>query len=196
MTPVISVENAKLGRLMNFSLTPLKTCSAEACATCGKACYARKAYIQYPAVRTAWDTNTALAKNNIPDLEKGILQKVLKRNPSLFRIHVGGDFISKEYAEMWARIASKAKGTKFLAFTKRWDIIEGLKLPKNLKIVYSAWPGMDAPPSGKPIAWMDDGTDHRIPKNAHVCMGGHNGVTCNNCGKCWGLKTDVIFKKH
>ena len=197
MTAIISKQNSKLGKVDNFSLTPLTTCSKEACSTCGKDCYAAKFYRIYPTVKNAWNTNTELALNDLVTLEKDITGSLTRSKPALFRIHVGGDFPTRKYAQMWARIAHRFPDTKFLAFTKRWDIVEEMHFPGNMKLVYSAWPGMQAPPSGHPIAWMDDGTENRIPADAHICMGGHNGITCSTCKACWNLdKKDVVFLKH
>lgn len=197
MSACISKSNTKLGRVQNFSLAPLKTCSKEACATCGKDCYATKFYRMYPNVRQAWNNNTDLAMNDLKALEKDLCDNLSCTKPQLFRIHVGGDFISPQYARMWARVGRSFPDTKFLAFTKSWEILQGVDFPHNMTIIHSAWPQRLAPPANRPIAWMDDGTENRIPASAHLCQGGAHGITCNTCQKCWNLTdTDVVFAKH
>ena len=73
---------------------------------------------------------------------------------------------------MWAQLGEEFPETSFLAFTKRWDIVEDIPFPDNFSIVYSAWPGEAMPPGDRPIAWMDDGTEPRIPSGAFLCEGG------------------------
>ena len=118
--------------------------------------------------------------------------------PRLFRIHVHGDFYSVDYFSMWIRIAKANPTTTFLAFTKQYDIIKNQlnNLPDNFSLVWSAWPGVPIPEDVRdalPIAWMQDGTENRIPANATLCVG-----SCQVChAKCWTLKhQDVVFKKH
>lgn len=195
----ISTGNAKLGKVPNFSLVPGRTCSAEACKTCLKeGCYAMKSYRVYPSVKKAWDDNTAAAVENLPALEAELTRYFSGMNaPRYFRLHVGGDFVSREYAAMWARVMEKAPHTNFLAFTKQFDHIRGVQFPANASIVLSAWPGCEIPADLRSlysVAWLDDGTESRIPADAIPCPG-----NCEHCGACWGLakiKLDVCFAKH
>ena len=176
-------------------MTPGKSCSAAACSSCLKDCYAMKAYRQYPATRAAWDGNLAATLEDIPAMEAELGMYFSKLSaPRFFRVHVAGDFVTLDYAKMWARVAAAAPSTCFLAFTKCFEIAQQVDWPDNMRIVYSAWPGVDAPPAGRPIAWMDDGTETRIPENAVHCPG-----NCENCGMCWNLQDlgrDVYFTKH
>lgn len=67
----ISDGNGKVGRIPNISLTPGRTCSAEACRTClTHGCYAMKSYRMYPSVRRSWDANTDLATNDLATMER------------------------------------------------------------------------------------------------------------------------------
>lgn len=194
----ISNGNMKLGTITNMSLTPGTSCSPEACATCYKeGCYACKSYKAYKTVRNAWDTNTDMALNHLDLMEGELTAYFVSLNaPRFFRIHVGGDFITREYAEMWARVASRAPHTNFLAFTKQWDNIRGVDFPENVSIVLSDWPGIEIPMDLREkysVAWIDDGRDC-VPENAAECPG-----NCETCGVCWSLarmKIDVKFRKH
>ena len=61
----ISNQNTKIGHIPNLSLPPKKSCPN--CKFCdqkelGLKCYAVKAYVQYPNVRTAWEENFYMAK--------------------------------------------------------------------------------------------------------------------------------------
>lgn len=194
----ISEGNTKLGTIANISLTPGKTCSAEACKTClCGGCYALKAYKAYPTTRAAWDNNTDTAINDLARFEADLMLYFGSLNaPRFFRIHVAGDFVTREYAEMWARVAASNPNTNFLAFTKQWDNIRGIDFPDNVSVVLSAWPGTEIPADLRAlysVAWLNDGTTE-IPADALECPG-----NCETCGVCWSLskrRIDVFFNKH
>ena len=194
----ISNGNTKLGTIANISLTPGKTCSAEACKTClTGGCYAMKAYRMYKNTRAAWDANTDLATGDLETMERDLMTYFgAVTAPRFFRIHVGGDFVSREYAAMWARVASANPGTNFLAFTKQWDMVRGIEFPANFSLVLSSWPGTEIPADLRElysVAWLDDGSE-AIPGDVIECPG-----NCANCGVCWSLAKrhlDVSFRKH
>lgn len=198
MKTKISNGNSKVGRIPNLSLTPGRSCSPEACKTClSGGCYAMKSYRQYKNVRAAWDSNTELALSDLETMERDLLAYFGSMvAPRFFRLHVGGDFITREYAEMWARVAAAAPSTNFLAFTKQWDMVRGVEFPANFSLVLSAWPGTEIPADLRArysVAWLDDGSEE-IPASAMECPG-----NCETCGACWGLARmgiDVRFKKH
>ena len=194
----ISNGNSKLGTIANISLTPGKTCSPEACRTClTHGCYAMKSYRMYKNVRAAWDANTELATSDLATMESDLMQYFGSVNaPRFFRIHVGGDFVTREYAEMWARVAGANPHTNFLAFTKQWNVIRGIPFPDNFSIVLSAWPGTVIPEDLRAlysVAWLDDGSEE-VPADALECP-----VNFSTCGVCWSLAKrhiDVKFAKH
>ena len=156
-----------------------------------------KAYRMYPLVRAAWNTNSKEIKNNREQYFNDIAAYLRKKSPDFFRWHVAGDIPDIKYLVQMLHIANNFKGTKFLAFTKRHDLLKELQtdsLPANLTIVASMWPNWGTPPKDYPKAWMQDGTETRMPKDALVCPG-----NCGDCGACWNLrnlKKDVVFKKH
>ena len=201
MKTKISNGNVKLGSIANLSLTPGRTCSAEACATCLKeGCYACKSYRMYKNVRAAWDNNTELAVNDLDTMERDLMSYFSSMNaPRFFRIHVGGDFVSAEYAAMWARVAAACPHTNFLAFTKQWEHVLTVDWSDNISIVPSGWPGCKIPDAiiekFRCAAYCDDGTNSaEIPTDAIECPG-----NCNTCGVCWSLAKkgiSVYFKKH
>lgn len=192
----ISNGNSKLGKIGNWSVTPGRTCSACACKTCLlDGCYALDSYTRFPQTRAAWDENTDFAMQDLPALEAQLDAYFAKKSaPRYFRVHVGGDFFSAEYARMWARVAEKAPHTRFLAFTKQWNAVRGVEFPANFKLILSAWPGTEIPADLLAlyrVAWLDDGTVNDIPADAIVCPG-----ECDKCGMCWDLDHDTVFIKH
>ena len=192
----ISLGNSKMGAVPSWSLTPGVTCSPEACKTCFVGgCYAKKLYKLRPTVRNAYDRNTKFVMENLPEFIR-IMDLWLQLNePRRFRVHVSGDFFSREYAEAWIEIANRNPGTVFLAFTKQFAIVDGLKFPENFKLYLSGWPGMEIPEHLRKqyhTAWMQDGTETRIPEGCHECPG-----NCNTCKKfCWDGDGDTYFHKH
>lgn len=202
MKVAVSKSNSKIGKVLNVSLTPIKSCRCGA--PCIKDCYAcNHAYRLYPGTRKAWDRNLAAFWEN-PDEYFFQIYRAIKRAKSfkLFRWHVGGDIPVVDYLHGMVVIARAFPNVKFLCFTKQYEMVEEFKtnekIPKNLTIVFSAWPGLRLPKGCekyRPIAWMRDGKDpdSRIPKKAQECPGG-----CDKCMKCFGLKPgqSVVFDKH
>lgn len=191
----VSRGNSKLGRIMNWSLTPGASCSVEACATCMQdGCYAMKAYRMYPQTRKAWDDNLEFCAKNLPAFKCIMSMYITIMKPTFFRVHTAGDFFSQEYAEAWAEIARRNPKVKFLAFTKQFENIRDVEFPKNFTLMVSAWPGCEIPVDIREtyhVAWMQDGTETRIPETAVECSG-----DCSSCKSCWGTKTDTYFHKH
>ena len=199
--------NAKTGEIPAWNLVPGVTCSGEACAHCMKeGCYAIKNMIragydmEKNSVMKSWTENTALSKNHPDLLEKELNLYFDSMNaPRFFRIHSAGDFFSVEYAMVWYRVAKNHPGTKFLAFTKQWDVVRAVPFHEldNFSLVLSGWTGVRIPEDLRSLyrcAWCDDGTEDRIPADAIECPG-----HCDTCGMCWRLKEigkDTFFHKH
>jgi protein gp88 len=194
----ISQGNRKLGCVMNISTTPGRCCpKGVPCASDG--CYANKAYWLYPGTRAAWRRNEQLAKHHPDDYFGQIAAQVAQAKPRLFRWHVAGDILNADYLRGMCRIAAANPHTHFWAFTKNFDVVNRYEdheaVPSNLVIVFSAWPGMSfSNPHGHRVAWMQDGTETRVPEDAIRCPG-----NCETCGLCYelsGIGRDVVFHKH
>ncbi len=186
----ISPGNTKLGSIPSISLLPGVDCGN--CGHCIKSCYARKLCRLRPQVVRAWEKNSKLARE-IQTLYFIQLCSWLRWNhPEKFRFHVGGDILDQKYLDYMKRLARIFPGTRFLAFTKMFHLsYKGL--PPNLRIRFSRWPGDGRVrrKRGIPFAWMQDGTEKRMPKNSLLCGGG-----CEDCSLCWHDQRDVVFRKH
>jgi hypothetical protein len=157
-----------------------------------------KAWKQYPNVRAAWTHNSEQWKSDPLGSAKNIVAQLrAKKSLKYFRIHVAGDFMNQTHLDMWSYIAGRLPSVKFRAFTKRFDLNYGF-CPQNLIIGFSIWPGCkDMPPKMYDDthfkAWVQDGTEKRIPKNARECKD-----DCSVCKYCWeqDAKDDIYFKLH
>lgn len=190
----ISCGNSKLGAIPNISLIPGRDCGN---VPCKRECYALKAWKAYPSAKKAWQGNSRSVHANPAGYFDAVRSFLARKAPRFFRWHVAGDILAQDYLESMKAIALEFPEIKFLAFTKRHDL-EFSNIPHNLAIVFSMWPGWgdeaQARDLGLPIAWMQDGTEHRIPANALECPG-----NCESCGMCWNLRSigrDVTFHKH
>ena len=200
------LDNDKLGDIPAFNLLPVVTCSAAARKNCMiNGCYAVKFGLRFGwmiqkdyCLRNLAE-NTKLAMTDILKLELELENYFASKKPEFFRIHASGDFFSVEYAKMWARVAARHPGTKFLAFTKQFDIVRAVEFSAviNFELVLSGLTGVKIPNDLREkyrCAWCDDGTENRIPKDAIKCPG-----SCEKCTVCWHLRElnkDTVFHKH
>lgn len=119
-----------------------------------------------------------------------------------FRWHAAGDMIDEQYFEGMVDLAKALPYTSFLAFTKKFNIVNDYiksnkVIPDNLHIVFSAW-GDDFKvdnPFEFPVAHVrfKDKDNKNIPDTAVECSG-----DCTNCLQCWKIKhgESVVFNKH
>jgi hypothetical protein len=193
----ISQGNRKLGCVMNISMTPGRSCPQGV--PCSSQCYALKALRLYPATRKAWRRNELIARHEPESYFSQIAAQVAQAKPRLFRWHVAGDILGSSYLRGMCQIAAANPATHFLAFSKAFEIVnryeDHMVIPSNLVIVFSAWPGMSfSNPHGHRVAWMQDGTETRVPEDAIRCPG-----NCESCGMCYELERlgrDVVFFRH
>ena len=190
----ISQGNTKMGKIPSVSLPPIKSCIN--CDSCARDCYALKAYRLYKNTRVAYDHNFDLARDDSAEYFNGIRSYLTKKKPSFFRWHVSGDIISQSYLNNMVKVALEYPEITFLAFTKHFRL-DYRKVPNNLSIVFSMWPGMKKPVHKTGVsgfAWMQDGTEKRCPRGAIECPG-----NCETCGMCFQIAKiggHVVFKKH
>ena len=189
----VGIGNRKIGLIPSWSLPPVVTCNPRAAKFCAETCYTKKIRELYPNVWEAWQHNYRMWCDH-PVLTELLIRKFLAMAmPHLMRLHVGGDFVSKAYLEMWKNIARDHPSCVFYGYSKV-DGLDHATLPSNLRILRSQWPGMP-PPRQKHVyrnCWMQDGTEKRIPKTYELCCG-----DCPKCGfKCAFGNTDIVINRH
>lgn len=199
----ISTTNSKLGLIPSVNLPPIVTCRKEC--PCAKECYAMKGNFRFTNVRNSMEQNYLYYKNNPEKYFEEI--RIAVNNGmvsySYFRWHAAGDIVDAQYFENMVRVAESLPNTSFLAFTKKYEIVNEYieihgELPTNLNVVFSAW-GADFKvenPYRLPMAYVkfkDKEKTGTIPSDAVECSG-----DCTNCLQCWKIKTgqSVFFKKH
>lgn len=189
----IADGNSKLGKVPNISLIPGKDCGN--CQSCVKDCYAVKFWRMHPTVRAAWSANSELCHGDRNAYFDGVRAYLADKRPKYFRWHVAGDILDQDYLERMKAIARAFPQTSFLCFTKMHSL-RFSRLPRNLTVVASMWPGLQPHRNVAklPKAWMQDGSETRVPDDAVPCPG-----NCESCGMCWALpmlERDVVFHKH
>ena len=200
----VSFKSKKLGRIPSLNIQPILTCRKGA--PCSSLCYARKGTFNYKNVVKSHMDNYIAYNENQKDFFKQI-NDILNNDVIIykyFRWHMSGDIIDMNYLYGMIDLANKNKKTKFLAFTKKFDLVNmyleasGKKLPKNLIIVFSAWDiNFNVPnPHNLPIAYVNfknKDLNPDIPHNAKKCNG-----DCTTCRICWNLKSgeSTVFNQH
>lgn len=197
----ISYHVSKLGvDIPSVSLPVGGTCRPDA--PCFRKCYARRG-------RFCFQRNKAHLQNNLEmwlvnpeqyEYEVGIAAFF----HGYFRWHSAGDIPNTAYLDMMVRVAKDKPNTRFLAFTKKYELVNGWlddngTFPTNLTIVLSAW-GSFVPenPHNLPLAYIRfRKEDTNIPAHARECPS-----YCGNCVatgmSCWDLKPGeaVVFNEH
>ena len=191
----ISGGNSKMGEIPSVSMLPYITCPHK-CAEC----YAAKLAALYKNTCNAYARNTALA---IEDLDAYFAQvRAAAMVTRFFRFHVSGDILNAEYFAEMVKTAEMLPHTEFLAFTKRYNIVNafiesGGEIPANLHIIFSAWDGVEMPnPHNMPTAHVVRPDNDPAP-DWKICGGNCFECACRGVG-CWQLKNGetIAFKLH
>lgn len=200
----ISITNSKLGgKIPSINLPPLITCVKDA--PCSKLCYARKGNWTYNNVKSSMLKNLEDYKASPQNYFDFIINWLNSDDVvyKFFRWHSSGDIVDLVYLLGMIRVAKSCPQTKFLAFTKKFNIVNTYlsiynELPQNLKIVYSAW-NKDFKvenPYNLPITYVrfkKQEENPSIPEFSIPCVG-----KCYECKACWTLQNgqSVVFDQH
>ena len=187
-TVSISKGNSKMGAIPSVSLPACITCNPNA--PCFKLCYAAKITRLYKTVKTAYENNLQILKD-----DPALYWEQVKQGAQMaryFRFHVSGDIPNIEYFKQMVNLANELKHTSFLAFTKQYTIVneflkDGGTIPENLKIIFSNWG-----------AWKCE-NPYKLPEcevilkgsepapDWKICGGNCTECACRGIG-CWELK--------
>ena len=193
----ISKANSKMGAVASVSMLPFLTCPSRCGSTCGMKCYAAKLANLRQVVLKSYANNTAIAVMK-PDMYWKEIDKACS-GIKYFRFHVSGDIINAQYLQHMVQIAKNHPGTEFLAFTKRYEIVNDYlnehRLPTNLHILFSGWTNLtpDNPHALPETNVIEHGKE---PEEAwKICSG-----NCFNCAKagtgCWTAQPGDVIAFH
>lgn len=200
----ISTGISKLGEIIpSVNLPPDETCRPDA--PCKRLCYARHGRFLFPNVQETLRRNWKIYTHDPSGFFKqidGFLQMVPYR---YFRWFSAGDIPHIGFFERMCKLARRHKETKFLCFTKKYDIVNhyvesGCRIPANLKIIFSRWGAFPCEnPHNFPESWVQfkGKSNDEIPSHAKLCSG-NCGSCVNTKGNCWELKKGqaVYFPQH
>ena len=201
---IASEVQHKVGDIPRWSLPPFYTCGAN-CKFCKEHCYAVKDWVgnRVTSVSKHQVRNLLAVMRELVKTQLYLVKWIRRRKPAFFRIHPSGDFavpgMGTRYAWMWYNVAKLCPDTRFLAFTKCYDIVREVpfyELP-NFSLVLSEWTDVLSAPEDlkkyyRTSRAVEDLKDVR--PDEMVCPG-----SCENCGMCWALKDlgkDVAFEIH
>ena len=195
----VTFNNTKLGRqIASINMPAGITCRSDVpCAKAG--CYARKGRWLYKNVQNSLKDNLEAYKNDPKRFFESVAEQTFLCK--FARWHSSGDIVDMEYLKGMCRVARKNKETKYLCFTKKFEIVneyikDGHKIPPNLKIVFSAWDDwIPDNPYNFPMTYVKGKNfdNSIIPESAIPCQG-----MCQKCQACWSLEKGqcVVFNKH
>ena len=187
-TVSISKGNSKMGAIPSVSLPACITCNPDA--PCFKLCYAAKITRLYKTVKTAYENNLNILKENPIEYWQQVKQAA--RMARYFRYHVSGDIPDLEYFNNMVVLAQELPHTQFLAFTQQFDIVNlflvnGGVIPSNLKIIFSNWGEWKCfnPFNLPECEIILKGS--QPAENWKICGGNCTECACRGIG-CWELK--------
>lgn len=197
----ISRGVSKLGAdIPSVNLPPGCTCRPNA--PCFKRCYARKGRFMFTHNQALLQRNLDVWRQDAEQYERDVT--IAAFHSRFFRWHSSGDIPDAAYLSMMVRIAQALPNTSFLAFTKKFELINEYirsngSLPDNLRVVFSAWGSfMPVNPYDLPIAYVKlRRTPCDIPPAAFQCPKYCGECVMSGCS-CWDLKPgqSVCFNEH
>jgi hypothetical protein len=184
--PALKKGNTKLTKVIGiFSLPRYYTCPGRT-ELCERYCYAEPPERFRPGV--VYSRNKNLAWTLRPDFVDVTAAIIKNMKLPWFRIHESGDFYNQKYFEKWLEIARRNPKTRFLAYTKNWNLnFKGI--PSNLTIRYSSDISSKKIVNSLPACYV--GVRH--PENFFLCK-----KKCEPgfCMACWDKRIDVYIPVH
>lgn len=193
------------GSYYTVSLIPILDCVKAACKACGMWCYDIQSVCITNQVIRLRAINSALHKK-APDVYWMRITELCKLQfVEHLRINVGGDITPYDIYCI-VDMAKKLKSTVIHVFTKNYDAVNAYLdihkvkvFPKNLKIIFSRWPGMKCEnPYKIPECHVDFGDGKcEAPADSPLCTGNCSRCAFEHTG-CHGLKKGeaVVIKYH
>lgn len=192
---------SKLGEAIpSINLPAVETCRPDA--PCARLCYARKGRFSMTHTAQLLSDNLAIWREDPQGFETAAIAAAYFAR--FFRWHSSGDIVDADYLAMMVRVANACPDTRFLCFTKKYELVnaflsEGNAFPANLSMVFSAWGNfLPENPHNLPTAYIRfKKVQTPIPADALPCSG-YCGACVQGGKSCWHLKSgqSVVFNQH
>jgi len=208
MPPVLVKGNEKIGNVWHFSTLPgskeynvtiANGENLDMCGTCAGNCengYCMVGRYVMQNVQDSLANKTVLARDYMAFLDKAIRAQIIADHIDKVRIHVTGDFFSREYLNMWVNIVNDFPAVTFWTYTKEQAAETAFDRFENANIVKSNIPG---------IGYNFGHIDYVIAiynmlkdmgKSVYICRCGTDDKQhCDKCKAC-ALCEYVLFLEH
>jgi hypothetical protein len=103
-------------------------------------CFAASAEATYPSLRKMVWRNFELIKatlKNSVDACADLICESLPKKFDILRVHVGGDYFSKQYLQAWIEVAKRNPDKLFYSYSKSLHFFKQFALPENLVLTAS-----------------------------------------------------------
>ena len=103
-------------------------------------CFMASLEATFPSLREmVWDNLTLIRKalKNGVDACADLICESLPKKFDVMRVHVGGDYFSREYFMAWCEVAKRNPNRVFYSYSKSLAIIAGIPKPDNLVLTAS-----------------------------------------------------------
>lgn len=206
--PMLVKGNAKIGQaLYHFSMLPTNRLynltidddPVSVLGTCNcfcDGCYATKGNYNFKTTIKALAIRTALARYDLDFVERAINAQIQADNIKFIRVHASGDFFSRDYIDMWKRIAKANPAVTMWTYTKNADAENAFYDIPNFNIVHSLIPniGKNYGPCEYILSTYETLSSLGIP--VYICKCGiDKNQHCSNCKVCSTYKY-VLFIEH
>lgn len=199
----VGTANSKTGAV-NEGTSPLVTCSAKACATCGCECYAVWHIDNvYPAARKNHAENTILRRLDPWGYYERVFAVAEKNGAALVRVNETGDFENVEQLAAMCHAAIKRHNMQVIGYTRRNELISALAdCPDNVHVRYSLYRDGETTDQGDAVracrcAAVSE-TDTTCP--AQIAAANGKRWTCSDCARCKcgcaSRRAVVVFRAH
>jgi hypothetical protein len=144
MRPLLTQGNGKVGQSIHlWSIPAISTCPGST-ELCRSVCYANSARFTLSSVkeRLGWCYEQSLRGDFAPR----VVREIRRKGVLVLRVHVSGDFYSREYAEKWLEVMRQSPRVRFYWYSRSWrvpDIAPVLEQMAALRCC-RAWYSLDA----------------------------------------------------
>jgi len=205
---VTSTNNSKVGsNILTASMPVGITCRNDVNCFLNKECYGYRGNLNFANYKQSMIRNLELYLTNPEGYFKCIDTQLTLIPYKYFRWFVTGDIPDEKFfTDIMIKLALVHSNTKFLAFTKKYEIVnewisQNGNLPENLVIILSSWDFfVPENPHNLPMSYVqfkEKKRNDELPVDAIKCP--RKCETCVQGGTgCFNLKNgeSVIFKKH